>query len=63
VVRTWINVVPTAEVFDGSDAAGHIGFQVHDVGMLEEPLKVEFRGARIRELAPAAGQDQGQPAP
>lgn len=49
-VRTWINGVPAAEIFDAMTATGHIGFQVHDVGGREEPLTVEFRNARIREL-------------
>ena len=29
---------------------GHIGFQVHDVGGRQDPMTVEFRNARIREL-------------
>jgi hypothetical protein len=53
VIRTWINGVPAAEILDAADASGHIGFQVHDVGTLEESLRVEFRNARIRELTPA----------
>jgi len=50
IIRTWINGVPAAEIFDAMTAAGHIGFQVHDVGNREDPLTVEFRDARIREL-------------
>ncbi|MHA7812123.1 MAG: family 16 glycoside hydrolase [Phycisphaerales bacterium] len=49
-IRTWINGVPAAEIFDAMTAEGHIGFQVHDVGGREDPLTVEFRNARIREL-------------
>ena len=49
-IRTWINGVPAAEIFDAMTASGHIGFQVHDVGGREDPLTVEFRNARIREL-------------
>ncbi len=49
-IRTWINGVPAAEIFDAMTAKGHIGFQVHDVGGREDPLKVEFRNARIRDL-------------
>lgn len=52
VIRTWVNGVPAAEIFDAADADGHIGFQVHDVGDLEEPLSVQFRDAWIRELDP-----------
>jgi hypothetical protein len=55
VIRTWINGVPAAEIFDAASPAGHIGFQVHDVGPLTEPLEVRFRNARIRELTPTAG--------
>jgi hypothetical protein len=50
-IRTWINGVPAAEIFDAMTGAGHIGFQVHGVGGREDPLTVEFRNARIRELA------------
>jgi glucose/arabinose dehydrogenase len=49
-IRTWINGVPAAEIFDTMTPAGHIGFQVHGVGGREDPLTVEFRNARIREL-------------
>lgn len=50
IIRTWINGVPAAEIFDAMTASGHIGFQVHDVGGRTDPLTVEFRNARIREL-------------
>ncbi|MFG0298907.1 MAG: family 16 glycoside hydrolase [Phycisphaerales bacterium JB047] len=50
IIRTWINGVPAAEIFDAMTASGHIGFQVHDVGGRQDPLTVEFRNARIREL-------------
>ncbi len=50
VIRTWLNGVPAAEIFDAADEEGHIGFQVHDVGALEEPLEVRFRNCRIRPL-------------
>lgn len=54
IIRTWINGVPAAEVFDAAAAGGHIGFQVHGVGEVADPLVVRFRNARIRELtAPA----------
>lgn len=50
IIRTWINGVPAAEIFDAMTATGHFGFQVHDVGNRQDPLTVEFRNARIREL-------------
>lgn len=56
IIRTWINGVPAAEIFDAVTPAGHIGFQVHDVGRETTPLEVRFRGARIRELRPADPQ-------
>ncbi len=55
VIRTWLNGVPAAQIFDAADAAGHIGFQVHDVGDRADPLKVEFRACRLRELTPTEG--------
>lgn len=55
VIRTWINGVPAAEIFDAMSPEGRIGFQVHDVGRLAEPLEVRFRDARVRRLAPGPG--------
>ncbi len=52
VIRTWINGVPGAEIYDAATPEGHIGFQVHDVGDLEDPLQIRFRNARIRRLTP-----------
>eukprot|EP00913_Durusdinium_trenchii_P006239 g5851.t1 len=57
VIRTWINGVPAAEIFDAATPEGHIGFQVHDVGSLEDPLQIRFRNARIRTLIPELGAD------
>lgn len=51
VIRTWINGVPAAEVFDAARGRGRIGFQVHGVGGLADPLEVRFRGVRVRELS------------
>ena len=50
-VRTWINGVPAAEIFDAMDAKGHIGLQVHGVGDNSDPMTVEWRNLRIRELS------------
>ncbi|MDV7390529.1 family 16 glycoside hydrolase, partial [Arthrospira platensis SPKY1] len=60
IIRTWINGVPAAEIFDAEGRSGHIGFQVHDVGPLVEPLEVRFRNARIRVLN---AEDSGSPGP
>ncbi|MFK7960491.1 MAG: family 16 glycoside hydrolase [Phycisphaerales bacterium] len=53
VIRTWINGVPATELFDARQPDGHIGFQVHGVGAVAEPMEVRFREARVRSL----GQD------
>ena len=55
LVRTWINGVPAATLFDAVRLRGHIGFQVHGVGELAEPLEVRFRDIRLRPLQPAGG--------
>ncbi len=54
IIRTWINGVPAAEIFDAATPEGHIGFQVHDVGDLQDPLQVHFRNAKIRRLIPGS---------
>lgn len=48
-IRTWINSVPAADMFDAVDASGRIALQVHGVGDKAEPMEVRFRNVRIRE--------------
>lgn len=50
VIRTWINGIPAAEIHDAMTLEGHIGFQVHGVGERADPLQVEWRNVRLREL-------------
>jgi hypothetical protein len=50
VVRTWINGVPAAEMFDAVRVRGRLGLQVHGVGKSEEGMEVRFSGLRVREL-------------
>lgn len=52
LIQTWVNGIPAASVFDAVDAEGHIGLQVHDVGDRADPLTVEWRNVRVRELTP-----------
>lgn len=50
VMRTWINGVPAAAIFDARSAEGHLGFQVHGVGDNAEPMQVRFRNIRVRQI-------------
>ncbi|MGQ0628916.1 MAG: family 16 glycoside hydrolase [Phycisphaerales bacterium] len=50
VIRTYLNGVPAAELFDQTDLRGHIALQVHGIGKRADPLTVEFRTLRIRPL-------------
>jgi len=50
LIRTWINGVPAADIFDATDSAGHIALQVHGVGDRADALRARFRNVRIREL-------------
>ncbi|MFO0832598.1 MAG: DUF1080 domain-containing protein [Phycisphaerales bacterium] len=50
VIRTWVNGVPAAAMFDAVDSVGHIGLQVHGVGDRAEPLHVRWRNIRVRTL-------------
>jgi hypothetical protein len=52
LIRTWLNGVPGARLFDAMTARGHIGLQVHGVGSNEEPMRVEWRQLRLLELQP-----------
>lgn len=49
-IRTWINNIPVADLLDDADASGFIGLQVHGVGGRADPLRVQWRSLRIREL-------------
>ena len=49
-IRTWINGVPAADVYDTERSSGHFGFQVHGVGANTEPMHVEWRNVRLRKL-------------
>jgi hypothetical protein len=50
VIRTWVNGVPAASVFDVMDARGRFGLQVHDVGAETTPREVRFWNLRVREM-------------
>jgi hypothetical protein len=52
-IQTWVNGVKVTDLHDSMTASGFIGLQVHGVGKLAEPLRVEFRNLRLRELPPA----------
>ena len=50
-IRTWLNGIPVADVYDAERTTGHLGFQVHGVGERSDPLEVAWRNLRIRELS------------
>ncbi len=51
-IRTWVNGVPAAKLSDAMNDTGFIAFQVH--GTKEKnPLQVQWRNIRIKELTPA----------
>lgn len=47
-LRTWVNGVAVADLVDGLDRAGFVGFQVH--AAKRSGLAVKWRDIRIREL-------------
>jgi hypothetical protein len=51
-IKTWLNGVPRAEIFDAVTPRGIIGLQVHSVGTDTNKvgLKVSFRHLRLREI-------------
>lgn len=50
VIRTWINGVPAAAIFDALDTDGHIALQVHGVPEGTPPREVRFRNLRVRPI-------------
>ncbi len=59
-IQAWVNGVKVTDLHDGMTASGFIGLQVHGVGALEEPLRVQWRNIRLREL-PAKGAKASKP--
>src|SRR5262249_34182861 len=51
-IKTWVNGVPRAEIFDRVTPKGVIALQVHGVGNDEKKvgLKVSFRNIKLRRL-------------
>jgi hypothetical protein len=48
-IRTWVNGLPTANVFDNMTATGFIALQVHAIGKHDQPGKqVRWRNIRIQ---------------
>ncbi|MBL9136426.1 MAG: DUF1080 domain-containing protein [Verrucomicrobiales bacterium] len=49
-IQTWVNGVAVTDLRDGMTASGFIGLQVHGVGDRSDPLTVEWRNIRLREI-------------
>ena len=49
-IRTWVNGVPAADLFDERSLTGHIALQIHGIGSRKEPLKVRYKNLRVREF-------------
>ncbi len=49
-IRTWLNGIPVADVYDAERTTGHLGFQVHGVGERTDLLEVAWRHVRVRTL-------------
>lgn len=48
-IRTFVNGIQTAELVDDMTESGFIGLQVHST-KIEEPMQVQWRNIRIKEL-------------
>ncbi len=51
-IQTWVNGKPVTDLKDDVTASGFIGLQVHGVGNRVDPLHVQWRHLRLRELKP-----------
>lgn len=60
-IRTWLNGVPAADLTDDLTPSGFIALQVHSVGEREEPLEVQWRRIRIRQINSAPGSPTSRP--
>lgn len=52
-IQTWVNGQKVTDLHDAMTKSGFIGLQVHGVGKRTDPLKVQWRNLRLRELGPA----------
>ena len=51
-LQTWVNGVKVTDLQDDMTKTGFIGLQVHGVGQKTEPLQVQWRNLRLKELKP-----------
>ncbi|MCL5099320.1 MAG: DUF1080 domain-containing protein [Candidatus Omnitrophica bacterium] len=51
-IQTWVNGVQVTDLEDSMTRTGFIGLQVHGVGNRTDPLQVQWRNLRLRELQP-----------
>ncbi len=51
-IQTWVNGKQVTDLKDDLTASGFIGLQVHGVGGRVDPLQVQWRHLRLRELKP-----------
>ena len=49
-IQTWLNDVAAADLKDSMTPSGFIALQVHGVGDRAEPLRVQWKNIRLREL-------------
>ncbi len=49
-IQTWVNGRQVTDLRDDVTRAGFIGLQVHGVGDRADPLRVQWRNIRLREL-------------
>ncbi len=52
-IQAWVNGQKVTDLHDAMTKSGFIGLQVHGVGKRTDPLKVQWRNLRLRELGPA----------
>ena len=50
-IQTWVNGVQVTDLRDDTTRTGFIGLQVHAVGKRIDPLKVQWRNIRLRDLS------------
>jgi hypothetical protein len=51
-IQTWVNGVKVTDLKDDMTKSGFIGLQVHSVGKRTDPLTVQWRNIKLRELKP-----------
>lgn len=63
VIKTYVNDILAAQVFDAARPEGFIALQVHGVGDRQDPLSIQWRNVRVRTARDEKGTSLNMKSP